>query len=76
MFFKNEILIWPIGLGDFSVAKLFPQFLVTLKFVMIPYIDWLTWKIYATSLKLRYREEYTSSFAAGLLVHPLNTKVW
>lgn len=72
----KQLVIWPVGFGLMGLASTAPWIFETLKYASAAYIIWLAWKV--ANLRLGQAESASNapSFAAGLIVHPLNPKAW
>ena len=72
----KQFIIWPIGLGLLSVLPPDSLAFQVLRWVSIAYILWLAWRIAGSRIVERGADDTAPSFAAGLIVHPLNPKAW
>lgn len=73
--FGKQLIIWPIGFGLMELAEAVPGLFLALKYASAAYIIYLAWRV--ARLRLRPGQGGTApSFAAGLIVHPLNPKAW
>ncbi|PCH67464.1 MAG: lysine transporter LysE [Rhodobacteraceae bacterium] len=72
----KQLVIWPVGLGLMQVAQSAPWVFETLKWVSAGYICWLAWRVANMRLSTAGQMGQPPGFMAGLLVHPLNPKVW
>jgi threonine/homoserine/homoserine lactone efflux protein len=72
----KQLIIWPIGFGLMELAERAPWLFTTLKYASAAYIIWLAWKVANLRLKPGQGDAQAPSFAAGLIVHPLNPKAW
>ena len=73
--FGKQLIIWPIGLGLMELAERAPGLFEALKYVSAAYICYLAWRVANLRLSPGAAGE-APSFAAGLVVHPLNPKAW
>lgn len=74
--FGKQLIIWPIGFGLMALAGQYPWAFEALKWVSAVYIFWLAWRVANSSLHAGQAVGKPPSFAAGLIVHPLNPKAW
>ncbi len=72
----KQFIIWPIGFGLMEVIAAIPWLFSTLKYASAAYIIWLAWKVANLRLNTDQSASKAPSFAAGLIVHPLNPKAW
>lgn len=74
--FGKQLIIWPIGFGLMELASRAPIIFLALKYISAAYIIWLAWKVANLRLSTKAAVDSAPSFAAGLVVHPLNPKAW
>lgn len=74
--FGKQLIIWPIGFGLMELAERAPFIFMALKYISAAYIIWLAWKVANMRLSTDGSTDNAPSFAAGLIVHPLNPKAW
>ena len=74
--FGKQLIIWPIGFGLMELAERAPFIFLALKYISAAYIIWLAWKVANMRLAIGGSSDKALSFAAGLIVHPLNPKAW
>ncbi|MFT5799190.1 MAG: threonine/homoserine/homoserine lactone efflux protein [Candidatus Azotimanducaceae bacterium] len=74
--FGKQLIIWPIGFGLMELAERAPFVFLALKYISAAYIIWLAWKVANMRLATGGSSNKAPSFAAGLIVHPLNPKAW
>ena len=72
----KQFIIWPLGLGLMSVLTPDSLAYQILRWASVAYILWLAWKIAGTKIVTKEAGARAPSFAAGLIVHPLNPKAW
>lgn len=72
----KQLVIWPIGFGLLTLAQTAPWAFTLFKWLSVAYILWLAWRIAGTRLAVGQGGDQPPSFAAGLIVHPLNPKAW
>lgn len=73
--FGKQLIIWPIGFGLMGLAQAVPGLFLGLKYASAAYIIYLAWRV--AQMRLRPGTPGAApSFAAGLVVHPLNPKAW
>jgi threonine/homoserine/homoserine lactone efflux protein len=72
----KQLIIWPIGFGLMGFLSAYPIVFNALKFASAAYIIWLAWKVANLRLNTNSAGNDAPSFAAGLIVHPLNPKAW
>ena len=71
----KQLVIWPVGFGLMQLAETAPWVFQALKWVSAAYIIWLAWRVANLRLSTDI-ESKAPGFMAGLIVHPLNPKVW
>ena len=72
----KQLLIWPLGLGLLAVAQTAPMVFTGLQYASIIYICYLAWRVAGMRFGDAHAQYAPPSFAAGLIVHPLNPKAW
>ena len=72
----KQFIIWPIGLGLLAALSNDSVAFQVLRWLSVAYILWLAWKIAGTRIASAEADGAPPSFAAGLIVHPLNPKAW
>ena len=72
----KQFLIWPLGLGLLTVLSPDSIAFQILRWASVAYILWLAWRIAGVRIVERDVADTPPSFAAGLIVHPLNPKAW
>ena len=74
--FGKQLIIWPIGFGLMELAERAPFIFLALKYISAAYMIGLAWKVANMRLATGGSSDSAPSFAAGLIVHPLNPKAW
>jgi len=72
----KQFLIWPLGLGMLELAKASPVLFTAMTYASAAYICYLAWRVAGMKLNTDVQVDTAPSFAAGLIVHPLNPKAW
>lgn len=72
----KQLIIWPLGLGLIAIQDDYPVVFEILKWVSVAYILYLAYRVAGMRLSVGTTDDTPPSFAAGLIVHPLNPKAW